>query len=409
MKIVFVSFIDSTNIGDLLIVKVLEDKLMQEHTVSKYSFNLIPEKNISRVSTEVTNNKMKLFVKNIYNDVFRNLDLIDRLHLVKIKKNIDNNQYLDEFDNDVKNCDLLIIGGGNAIFDLTKHSLSAYKFNKILGIAKKYKKKSFVTSIGIGPFKTQKQIDYTIDTLKNADYITVRDKKSFNYIKPLSEKAHLSIDPVFLLNKLTDEKVKKSTGEKELSICVIDLLLNKDNAKKYKEYISNFAKLINLLSKENYKINLFSTEPRDYRAVNDVYNALDTTNNLNIVSIEDFEDLVKLYSQTDLIIGTRMHSMIIGLSQYIPVIGLSWQDKVIEMFEMVNLSDDVFDINDFEANISNIVKLVSEKVNSDQVDEQLLKIKNDNSEKFDINSKLLNRLFEDIAEEKDKIHGSKPL
>ncbi|KRG09607.1 hypothetical protein ACA29_22970 [Lederbergia galactosidilytica] len=301
---------------------------------------------------------------------------------------------MSEFTNDVKNCDLLIVGGGNAIFDLTRYSLSAYRINRILSIAKEYDKKVFITSIGIGPFKTKKQIDYTIDTLRLADYITVRDKKSFKYIETLNNTSYLSIDPAFLLKKVTLDDVKDSNKTKEISICIIDLFLNKESAKRYQEYISSFVALIDELDKENCIINLYSTEPRDYRAVYDVYNKLENKNNVRVNKIGNFNELIKLYSQTDLVIGTRMHSMIIALSQFIPVIGLSWQDKVTEMFDMVNLSEDVFDSNRFEKEIPNIINLVNEKLNNEQSIDQLKNIKHENEKRFEINIKLLKNLVE---------------
>ncbi|KRG09606.1 hypothetical protein ACA29_22965 [Lederbergia galactosidilytica] len=49
MNIVFVGFIESRNIGDLLIADILEEKLMVESDVKKYSFNLIPEREIKKI------------------------------------------------------------------------------------------------------------------------------------------------------------------------------------------------------------------------------------------------------------------------------------------------------------------------------------------------------------------------
>ncbi|MBM7606288.1 polysaccharide pyruvyl transferase WcaK-like protein [Metabacillus crassostreae] len=402
MNIVFVSFIDSTNIGDLLIAEVLEEELMKEHNVLKYSFNLIPEGYISKGQREGINRNYKFLIKKIYNEHIRKIDMIDRLHLLRMKYNIDKNKYLDKFDNDIKNSDLVIIGGGNAIFDLTRHSLSAYKFNKILKIVKKYNRKSLVTSIGIGPFQTQEQLDYTINTLKDADYITVRDKKSYNYLTSINKKVHLSIDPVFLLNNANGERIKKTYEQKVISFCIIDLLLNKDDGKKYTKLIDNAVRLVNNLkhSDENYIINLFSTEPRDYRAVNDVYNKLIDKNKVNLINVNNSKDLLNLYKNTDVIIGTRMHSLIIGLSQYIPVIGISWQDKVKEMFEMINSSEDVFDVNDLENNIMNIVSLVNQKLSNKETFKYLKTIKNQNRQKFEINKELLSILGDEINEEK---------
>ncbi|OZU88241.1 hypothetical protein CIL03_11340 [Virgibacillus indicus] len=407
MKIVFVSFIDSTNLGDLLIADILEEKLMNEHSVTKYSFNFVPDRFVIRRDTEIKRTRKKMKLKNFYNEYFRKIGIIDKLHSLRVIRNIEKNKYLTEFEESVKKCDFLVVGGGNAIFDLTRHSLSSYKFKKILSIAKKYNKKSLITSIGIGPFITKKQLEYTINSLKDANFITVRDQKSFNYIKPsLMEKVHLSIDPVFLLEKSSEVKGQRLEGKKVISLCILDLSQNKDSVKKYNKYLQDLVEIILYLSEENYKVNLFSTEPRDYNAVYDVYEKVNAKSNVSVVNITNFKELIDLYSVTDLVIGTRMHSMIIALSQFIPVIGLSWQDKVKEMFQMINSPEDVIDIDDIENNMDTIKKLVSNKIkNKHHITDNLVKLKNINRKKFEINNQLFNELEIGIMKTKDSING----
>lgn len=399
MNIVFISFFDSKNLGDLLITEVLEEKLIAGDNVKKYSFNIIPDDKFVNATAKPTV-KRESFIKSIYQSFFRNLDPIDRIHSILMKKRIDNNQYLKTLENDIKKCDFLILGGGNAIFDLTKHSISYYKFYVILKIAKKYNKRVFITSIGLGPFKTQKQIQNTVTVLKQADYITVRDRKSFNYIeKELGNKAVLSIDPVFLLNKVKKNSTEVNK-EKVISVCILDLKLNKSKYSYYKEYIQGFSKLIEKLHNNGYKVKLYSTEPRDYTAVFEVYNNLKQKNNIDVVEIKDFNDLINLYCKTDLIIGTRMHSLIIGISQYIPVIGLSWQDKVDEMFKMINMTDYVFSIDQLDENIPQILNLTRNTLKNRETKERLKELKSLNEKKFHINIDLLNNIRDEVKKEK---------
>src|SRR5699024_8699569 len=128
---------------------------------TKFSFNFIPERFVVKGDREVNRTRNKSNFKRLYNDYLRKNYFIDKLHSVRIIRSIDKNKYLSEFEESIKNCDLVVVGGGNAIFDLTPQSISAYKFYKILDFAKKYNKKSFVTSIGIGPFQTDNQLKYT--------------------------------------------------------------------------------------------------------------------------------------------------------------------------------------------------------------------------------------------------------
>src|SRR5699024_6256795 len=72
----------------------------------------------------------------------------------------------------IKESDMVVLGGGNTIFDLTRFSNSSLKIKLIIETAKKYNKKVFVTSIGLGPFVTEKQLRNSIEVLNKADYIT---------------------------------------------------------------------------------------------------------------------------------------------------------------------------------------------------------------------------------------------
>lgn len=406
MNILFVSFIDSTNLGDILIGEVLESRLFKDHDLVKYSFNFVPGNLINRESNPIKTTTKNKNLKNFYNDYFRKIKLFDKLHTKRVIDRIDNNKHLQEFEEEVKRCDLLVVGGGNAIFDLTPYSNSAYKFEKIFSISKKYNKKTFVTSIGIGPFKTETQLENTIQILGAADFITVRDQKSYNYLKPsLNKKTYLSVDPVFLL----ENKIKKDKNtSKVISLCLIDLAQNKDSKEKNNKYINGVTRLISSILEMDYKVNLFSTEPRDYITVYEVYNKFQNRNNieLEVVDITNFKELMELYGKTDLIIGTRMHSMIIALSQLIPVIGLSWQDKVTEMFELIEQPDKVFEIDKIDENL----ELIKNEVNStfdnySEVYESIKEIKLDNTNKFIINHEIFEELEKEIIESKGIIES----
>jgi polysaccharide pyruvyl transferase WcaK-like protein len=402
MKIVFISFIDSTNIGDLLIAEVIEKELFQSHTVKKFSFNLLPEAQIKNNNKEILDgslkkpNKYKNFLKGFYLAHFRNLKIIDKAHTFKVKRVLDNNPYLEDLEDAIANCDFLVIGGGNAIFDLTDHSRSSYKFTKIVNLAIKHQKKYFVTSIGVGPFKTNLQLNSALNILSGAEKVTVRDKKSYELLRPLGDKVSLSIDPVFLLS--SDNKTVNTSSHKTISICIINLYLNKDSKEKYDKYIYDTVLLVRKLREENYKVNLFSTEPRDYKSVKEVYDYFNDKE-VKLIKVYDKETLLDLYNKTDLIVGARMHSLIIGLSQEIPVIGLSWQDKVSEMFKIIDAKNDVIEIHKLGENVERILIDIRHKLDSTNTFEKLKELKTQNHEKFSINKIIFSEIEEDVRNE----------
>ncbi|HGF7723046.1 TPA: polysaccharide pyruvyl transferase family protein [Enterococcus faecium] len=177
MKVLLVGFIDSSNIGDRLITETLSQLLLTETEVKKYSYKFINESQI-----EINNNvKQRSKLYEIYFKYIRHLPLV-KIIVSKVKWGISQKKKyvssnIQQFEQSLKEADLLFIAGGNAIFDLSPATLSATRFNRIVSLAKKHKVPIFANSIGIGPFSTSKQKDAALDALNKCDYITFRDQR----------------------------------------------------------------------------------------------------------------------------------------------------------------------------------------------------------------------------------------
>lgn len=390
MKTVLISFCDSSNLGDLLIVEELEKLIKKESAVVTLSFNLNSknESHKEKLSIVSSLNKKK-FVK-IYHKYFRKLFFFDLMHYFKHKLDIRKFNW-DNFDVNLKDSDLLIIGGGNTIFGATKMMSSTDKILKIIDFAKQKNKKIFLCSIGIGPFKSKYQLRNLDEIINKVDFITVRDEQSFNYVKKKNEECFLSIDPVILL----DEFKKTSVISNNIGICIMDVRLNKMSQHDYENYIISMTNMIINLRKSLSKVQffLYSTDTADYQAVYDVYNNLDT-DRVSVRQVTDINGLRQLYSHLDLILGTRMHSLIVGFSQGIPIVGISWQPKVVGFFEMINQSDSVFDIKNLEKKENEIIKLVIDKFNNkERFSEESLVVKNNLKNLYSINSKIIREVL----------------
>lgn len=399
MKVTFVSFIDSDNLGDLLIVKELEEKLLSEFYVEKYSFMFkqLNNKNSLDNNQVKSINPLKRKFKIVYNDYFRKNIVLDYFHTLRIKKILNRNIELSNFEKDISSSDFVVVGGGNAIFDLTPKSDSAFKFEKIFDLAEKYNKKVFVTSIGIGPFQTLKQIERTKSVLKRAHSITLRDKKSWEYLRELPNEPILSIDPVFLLNN--SSCISHSVSErKTIGICVIDLLLNKSSNSLNKKYISSTINIVKQLS-EKYKVILFSTEKKDYEAVKVVYDKVGIIDSVELTELNNLEDVDKLYNQLDVLLGTRMHSLIIAAAKEVPFVGISWQDKVTEMFKMINMERDYFEIVNVTKSEKDILDhLIFKLENLEEEKRKLKELRIKNRELFKVNIENISDLSFSIKE-----------
>lgn len=376
MKCVLVSFFNSYNIGDVLIADTLYTMVSKKHNVEKLSYSGDILVNIDKNQITTTLNQCMWYTQKNYITKILNkfhLELIAKKYSYrKVKKT-----YFDVFEDKIHKVDALIIGGGNMIFDIDVWSCSAERFNKFVKLSKKYDKKVFVISIGIGPFKTERQEIEAVNALVQCDYITFRDEKSYEIYKKYTnnlDKVFVSIDPAFLLPYTIQPYI--TDVKKIIGLNVFNNKLIGENKVSYNKVINEYAKLAEALSnKLNVEIILFSTELSDYVAVYDVYNKLKEYHNIKVKEIGGIDELLQVYSNLSILIGTRMHSMIIAFTQHIPIIGLSWQQKVEAMFHIIESEKCLFKYNELEANMESIIACCEDKLINLEHEKKQIEIK----------------------------------
>ena len=104
---------------------------------------------------------------------------------------------------EIKNCDLLISGGGSLLQDVTScRSIIYYLSIMLIGIL--FNKKVMVYSQGIGPINKSLNKWITRFVLNKVDYITLRDYKSERVLKEINIKNKniiVTSDPVIGLKQ----------------------------------------------------------------------------------------------------------------------------------------------------------------------------------------------------------------
>ncbi|TXL66776.1 hypothetical protein FHP05_05185 [Cerasibacillus terrae] len=404
MKISFVSRYGSKNIGDELIVRELENILLDfTEDIDRYSFNLVNYKSLESSfdnnikNNIVGNNNTK---QSFYKKYLRKSTLIaivrDFVNKRRAKKNVN----LAIYKQKLKQSQVLIVGGGNAIFDTEKHSSSYYYFDLIIKEAIKLKIPIYVLNVGIGPFQTSRQHKNTIKVLEKANYITVRDKYSYDLLKVINKdkrKLYKTVDPVLFLS---DKKSNRVDMPKHLGITVMDLRLADFSEVQYRGYIDSLKSLISyFIENSDYKISVFCTELKDINALMDLEKQLEgykKKKNLYFKEKTSLDDVLNVYYDIDLLIGTRMHSTIIAFSQGIPFIGINWQQKVKGFFEMVNYEQNLLGIYDFIKNYRSAINKVNEVATNYKFERNyILKKKEQLSPKYEINKKILKEILKD--------------
>lgn len=349
MKILQFGFIDSLNIGDRLIAEEINVQFLSGFEVQQISYLGQTKEQICLDTIEKeqqgmqSKNKVK---RKIHTFLGKKPDIAEVEQLIKASNGI-------------------VFSGGNLLFDLNRRSRSYKKIEWIIRLAKENNSPILALSVGVGPFKSKNQEKRAVKTLKECDYISVRDKKSADYFK--DSEVELMQDPVFVSKKLNDlkrQQTKTNKSEIIIGFSVIDSRLAGESEEEYRAYLLALSKIIRNSEKKDRKIILYSTEIRDYQAVNDLLALLNDLGNVEKIFIRSEEQLYRLYKDLDLIVGTRMHSMIFGVSANIPIIGISWQDKVTEMFRLLNQLDSCFSIHSLEEDRIEITNRINEKIHA---------------------------------------------
>ncbi|MDN2638841.1 polysaccharide pyruvyl transferase family protein [Enterococcus avium] len=401
MKATLVSFIDSSNIGDRLIAETLSEQLLTGIEIKKYSYKLIEESQVKINKNLVRRSKPH----DIYYKYFRQLPLIKNVvskgKWIRSRRRMYDSEDIQRFEAALQQSDFLMIGGGNAIFDLSPATLSAQRFDQVVSLAKQHQLPIFVSSIGIGPFSTKKQQNAAIATLKKCDFVSFRDKRSLEYLKNAGHPAaYASVDPVFLLPEVeTFEQLKAQKKlQQRIGICVIDYRITGCSRKDYLNYLKDMKNLIHDLATAKKEIILFSSEVQDYETIETLYADFLKEPQVNVVFVKEKEDLLALYQSLNLVIGTRMHSMIVAVSQFVPIIGLSWQQKVVEMFKNLGIEEDVLAIADLSKKREILSKKIDEKLeNTDQELIEMRRHKEEMRRAFAINYEIIDTLQQHLV------------
>jgi polysaccharide pyruvyl transferase WcaK-like protein len=402
VKATLVSFIDSSNIGDRLIAETLSEQLLTGIEIKKYSYKLIEESQVKINKNLVRRSKPH----DIYYKYFRQLPLIKNVvskgKWIRSRRRMYNSEDIQRFEAALQQSDFLMIGGGNAIFDLSPATLSAQRFDQVVSLAKQHQLPIFVSSIGIGPFCTKKQQNAAIATLKKCDFVSFRDKRSLEYLKNAGHPAaYASVDPVFLLPEVeTFEQLKAQKKlQQRIGICVIDYRITGCSRKDYLNYLKDMKNLIHDLATAKKEIILFSSEVQDYETIETLYADFLKEPQVNVVFVKEKEDLLALYQSLNLVIGTRMHSMIVAVSQFVPIIGLSWQQKVVEMFKNLGIEEDVLAIADLSKKREILSKKIDEKLeNTDQELIEMRRHKEEMRRAFAINYEIIDTLQQHLVD-----------
>ncbi|MDO4710397.1 MAG: polysaccharide pyruvyl transferase CsaB [Peptostreptococcaceae bacterium] len=243
---------------------------------------------------------------------------------------------------EIKNCDLLISGGGSLLQDVTSKRSLLYYIG-LLDLAKRiFKKKVMIYSQGIGPItdpKNRKKVGKILDRM---DIINVRDQASKQELIDMGVIKEISVtaDTVFLLDK-PDSAQGRAYLEK----------LGVDRTKKviglsirpWKEYderiVAEIGKTIKQLQTQNLSILLLPFHhPGDLLLSKKVLDSLENTEDVFLVEEQLNErEMLSLIVNTDIMLSMRLHGLIFGVVCNSYPIGISYDPKIDSLMQEMDL------------------------------------------------------------------------
>ncbi len=248
----------------------------------------------------------------------------------------------------IKECDLLISGGGSLLQDVTSNKTVPY-YLLMIKMAQWHKKKVVFYSQGYGPVNKGYSKFLIKSVLNKVNHIFVRDLNSKKALLKIGvTKSHIIVaaDPVIGMEASEEAQIKMNTYVKDKSH-------NKSRIGIYLRSWDNDLKLVEkmgtlceLLDKE--EIDLFfipMQQPEDNEFL-EVLN-FSSTSAYKVKEVLDIQEVFALTGKMDLVLGMRLHALIMATAQGIPTVGLSYDPKVDDFMAAME-NRDCFDVETFD-------------------------------------------------------------
>ena len=370
MNVVITNVYSPKNLGDLAILKNIEDSILAIYPNATFIYMSKFFKEFDRLdSTCIPNLLLVPENKNVFEQsvklaydwiIFWILLAMNKLFGSKAIKNFLKEEHPFRV---LSESNLVVAAGGNYIFSSNDSFVSRNMIVHLLHFycAKVMGKKLILFPQSFGPFYRNYEKRLTARVLRRVDKVITRDRQS----KALLEKLGLTPNKVILAPDIafkSHKPIVKRNLEKTLKVLItaLDFSWSLDpEKKKIKEkiasqYVSCLKQLIQWLEEEfDAEVTLFSqvtaNDSNDYLISKKIYNELNSERvSLVDMSKESLSNIYDFYDTHHLIVGSRMHSCIFGISRGIPTIGLAYQPKTFGTYDLIGIPDYAYDASELD-------------------------------------------------------------
>ena len=305
----------------------------------------------------------------------------------------------------VRQCDMLISGGGSLLQDVTS-SKSIHYYLFIIRLAKLLRKKVFIYSQGIGPIDHAFNRRATARALKKADGIVVRDERSAKLLEQIGlpqERIVITADPVIRMkrpDRTVGREILARAGIKKDGRLTVGWAIREKN--RDSTFVREITECIRWL-RENYDAESVLI-PFHYEEDREVCSVIaERTNGAAKCLSEKYlsEDMLSIIGNMDVLVGVRLHSMIYAAIMGVPIIGVSYDPKCTAFLNSVGLDSlstrETFSAEAFKAEFARVLETGKEQTAT--VAENMRRLQ----KKLDTNEEMIRDIME--GQKKGKAAG----
>jgi polysaccharide pyruvyl transferase CsaB len=217
--------------------------------------------------------------------------------------------------------DLFISGGGSLLQDVTG-SFSVPYYLGLAWLAKMQGTKTVYYAQGAGPLNKGWSRKLTALSLNRFELLGVRDQGSKDLLKNsgVKKEIELTVDPVFALYDPLNNKRQQIKGQIEVGISVRPWSV---------DYLTELAEALNQFAHgKNIKYILFPMhQGSDDQISLQLQDKLEAETEICELPQKP-EAALNSFSQLDLFVGVRLHSLIFALLNQVPLLALSYDPKI---------------------------------------------------------------------------------
>lgn len=225
----------------------------------------------------------------------------------------------------ILNCDILISGGGSLLQNKTSNFSLIY-YLSIIFLSKLFLKKVIIFAQGIEPINGKFFEIITKTILKLCDFVSVRDKKSYQLLESWNIKTILLSDPAFSIS----DEVLANNNKQGLLVQLRD----------FKGLKKNFVfDLANSVVKHCDCVNVIAFQKEyDEKICKEFINEFEKLGGrAKYIYNENIDKTIDIINSCEYIISTRLHGLIVGSVLKSNVFALSYDEKIKTLVDELNI------------------------------------------------------------------------